>query len=353
MEVDERAWAAMPKISRRLLIIGPTPPPRGGVSVHIERLAHLLRGAGLDVAIIDESPNQTADSINIRKIGIFRYLRELHRSDIVHIHSSIDALRILHTVVALAMRKKTVVTIHSWRGKSGLTAFLHKLLMPIVDTLICVNAEIGDHFGSRNVRVMPAFLPPVFEVEAQLPNDLVNWIGKSKAAGKTLISSNASQLELFGGEDLYGLDMCIELMNSLRQKDVALVFVVASLKRGGDRFERYRKMISEHGLSNDMLLIHGENLSYVRLIIESDIVIRATNTDGDSLTVREALHLGKKVVASDVIGRPSGAVSFKNRDQLDLNRVVLSVMPPAAVENSDPVEESALAETYLDFYGCR
>lgn len=343
----------MPELSERLLIIGPTPPPKGGVSVHIERLAHLLREAGLDVGIIDESPNQTADSINIRKIGFFRYLRELHRSDIVHIHSSIDALRILHTVVALALRKKTVVTIHSWRGKSGLTAIIHKILMPIVDTLICVNAEIGDYFGSGNVRVMPAFLPPVFDVEPQLPDHLVNWIGSNKATGKTLMSSNAYQLELLGGEDLYGLDMCIELMNSLRQENVALVFIVASLKRGADLFERYGKMISETGLSDDMLLIHDENLSYVRLILESDIVIRATNTDGDSLTVREALHLGRTVVASDVIGRPAGTVCFKNRDQLDLNRVVLSVMPPAAVEDSDPVEESAFAETYLDFYGCR
>ena len=303
----------MPEHSRRILIIGPTPPPKGGVSVHIERLAHLLRGAGLDVGIIDESPNQTTDSINIRKIGIFRYLYELYRFDVIHIHSSIDALRIVHTLTSLAMRKKTVVTIHSWRGKSGLSALLHRLLMPIVDTLICVNAVIGDSFGSKNVRVMPAFLPPVFDTEAPLPDDLVNWIGKNKAAGKTLLTSNAYQLELLGGEDLYGLDMCIELMKSLRHEEVAFLFVVASLKSGSDLFETYGRMIDEHGLSDDMLLIYDENLSYVRIILESDIVIRATNTDGDSLTVREALHLamlcltnqGRSPISSPDFSNPS------------------------------------------------
>ena len=51
---------------------------------------------------------------------------------------------------------------------------------------------------------------------------------------------------------------------------------------------------------------------------EADVVIRATNTDGSSLTVLEALSLGVPVVASDCAERPRGAVLFRTRDRSDL-----------------------------------
>jgi glycosyltransferase involved in cell wall biosynthesis len=51
---------------------------------------------------------------------------------------------------------------------------------------------------------------------------------------------------------------------------------------------------------------------------QSDIVLRPTNTDGDSLTIREALFLGKPILASDVVARPPGTIIFKTRDVQDM-----------------------------------
>lgn len=58
-----------------------------------------------------------------------------------------------------------------------------------------------------------------------------------------------------------------------------------------------------------------EQHSFYALIKQSDIVVRATSTDGDSLSVREALYAGKPVVATDCVDRPSGTILFKYNDR--------------------------------------
>jgi hypothetical protein len=50
--------------------------------------------------------------------------------------------------------------------------------------------------------------------------------------------------------------------------------------------------------------------------------LRPTCSDGDSLTVREALHKNIKVIVSDVVERPANCILFKNRDVLDMVRVL-------------------------------
>jgi hypothetical protein len=55
-------------------------------------------------------------------------------------------------------------------------------------------------------------------------------------------------------------------------------------------------------------------LSFSKLIELSDIVIRPTNADGDSLSIREALYFQKPIIASDVVKRPTGTITFKTRN---------------------------------------
>lgn len=49
-----------------------------------------------------------------------------------------------------------------------------------------------------------------------------------------------------------------------------------------------------------------------------DMFIRPTNTDGDALSIREALTLKKPAIASNVCKRPEGTVLFENRNIDDL-----------------------------------
>ena len=52
--------------------------------------------------------------------------------------------------------------------------------------------------------------------------------------------------------------------------------------------------------------------------MKGTIFIRPTNTDGDSISVREALYFDIPCISSDVVPRPPGTIVFKNRNTDDL-----------------------------------
>ena len=191
----------------------------------------------------------------------------------------------------------------------------------MADRIVDVNPEITGRIkiAERKCAVMNAFLPPVMEIESGLPPYIKEWISAKRKNGMMVVSSNAYRLETYKGEDLYGLDLCIEAARRAisNQFQLCFIFIVSVLDDYKDTFYRYGEIIRESGLQDNFLLIN-ENLSFVRLMEQSDIVLRPTNTDGDSLTVREALYLGKVVIASDVVNRPAGTILFRSRDIDDL-----------------------------------
>jgi hypothetical protein len=100
---------------------------------------------------------------------------------------------------------------------------------------------------------------------------------------------------------------------------------VSSIRHNQDIFTRSAELIKKLKLTDNFLLIHQE-LSFIKVMEYSDIIVRATNTDGDSLTVREALFLGKRVIASDIVKRPTGIVLFQNRNMNDLESKLLMLL---------------------------
>jgi glycosyltransferase involved in cell wall biosynthesis len=126
-------------------------------------------------------------------------------------------------------------------------------------------------------------------------------------------------LDNYEGQDLYGLDRCIELAESLRNQHLAffIIFNVTSIHVGKERYEWAEQRIEALDLE-DCLLLMNESISFVKLMEVADIMLRPTLTDGDSLSVREALFLGKTVIASDVVTRPEGVVLYRNGSTEDL-----------------------------------
>jgi glycosyltransferase involved in cell wall biosynthesis len=56
------------------------------------------------------------------------------------------------------------------------------------------------------------------------------------------------------------------------------------------------------------------------------VFVRPTRIEGDALSVREALHVGVPVVASDVVRRPAGASTFASDDTADLRRALVEIL---------------------------
>lgn len=56
------------------------------------------------------------------------------------------------------------------------------------------------------------------------------------------------------------------------------------------------------------------------------MIIRNTPTDGDSLSVKEALYLHKPILATDAVSRPKGVILFKYNDEESFSEAVKVAM---------------------------
>lgn len=300
------------------MIIGPFPPPYGGVSIHIKRLKEHLSGC-LDIDIIDEARTRKPSVFNLRSMNIAGYIKRIYRANIVHIHSGRFSLRLTHFLVSSFLLRKTIITIHAYEpGRGMIEKMLDKWMLNAASKKILVSKEIAGRLGIRNYIMKEAFLPPAVSDEADLPAVMENWISEQKQKGYVICSANAWRLDSHKNEDVYGLDLCISAATMLRDQcfKIAFVFVVCE-GTGIIPVSKYRELISSAGIGSCFLLFESP-VSFIRLIIKSDIVVRPTNTDGDALTVREGLYFHKTVIASDVVIRPPGTKLFKNRDVLSL-----------------------------------
>jgi len=291
----------------------------GGVSVHIKRLSELL-AEQYSFSFIDESPliGTNREVYNLREINIFEYIRLVNNTHIIHVHSGIWWLRCLHILVGFLFRKKTIVTIHSLSNlTTGFSVIITRFFLLFASKIIIVNEDISRKIKNKKCIVVNAFIPPNIENEKNLPNEVLDILEQNRH--KKIIVNNAFKLVFYNNEDLYGLDLIIDVARAVKmeKKNYKIIFVVTSKEEKLNLYEHYSRIITEEGL-NEIISLIPYPLSFVRLMIESDLVIRSTNTDGDALTVREAIYLNRPVIASDVISRPKGTILFQNRNSKNL-----------------------------------
>ena len=324
----------------RIAIIGHIAPPLGGVSVHLQRLQRLLANA-VQFVVIDESPRIKPGIFNLRSHRPASYFRMLMCADLVHIHSSDWRLRFFHMLVALVLAKPAVVTLHSHRHASRFIIRADRWVLRRAAQRIFVSERLAQKFKFDDGRshIMPAFLPPAWALEPPLPPEVSALIRQKKQQGFTIAVSNASRLDIFDGVDLYGLDLCLAACETLKQTGSTVVFLFV-VSTPSERLAEINRQIKKSELQNVFYVIQ-DKLSFLRLIKAADVVVRATSSDGDSLTVREGLLLNRPVVASDCVPRPAGVQLFRNRDAADL---------ALQLQNIQQAETLEAAVNHHDFY---
>lgn len=321
---------------KKILLVGPMPLPYGGVSIHLNRLSIILRKE-FNFTFIDESRLIKANYFNLRSLRLLQYIKLIKNSDLIFIHSVPSSLRIFHLIISKLCLKKMILTIHSYPEKKNIfIRYLHSSFYSIANKIIVVSPEINDRLQlpERKITILNAFIPPIMNNEKELPHSLKEWFIQKKNENRTIICGNAFRLDYFNNVDLYGLDLCIDCAYELIKKkySVCFIFNVASLEINREQFLAYQMKITSKGLDEYFLLLN-KNLSFVKVIEQSDVVVRPTLTDGDALTIREALFLGKPVIASDIVRRPLGTLLFKTRDLQDFKNAIIKLVNSDAQSN--------------------
>ena len=315
----------------KVILIGPI-SHIGGISVHIQRLAELLKN-DFEFQIIESSEISISNNnyLKLRNLKqFFKVLNLISESDIVHVHCGNWVLRIYSILLASFLNKKIIVTIHSYRT-TELIKKITSYFLKKVNLIIAVSSQIKLDLNidsKRKIILKEAFIPVSLSSEKKLDPYIIKKIKKLKENNTFLICANASRLVSYKGKQLYGIDQCINVAYKAKSqmKNIHIIYIVAtSLKSDSGHQKKYQQEIVKNNLCN-YISIFFENISFVKLINECDLVIRPTLTDGDALTIREALWLEKNIIASDVVKRPKGTITYKNGDSDELFNKIIEVM---------------------------
>jgi glycosyltransferase involved in cell wall biosynthesis len=310
---------------RDIALIGSYPPPYGGVSVHIQRLNEQLQKKGFKCIIYDSGKAKDTSQKNVEatkntKGWRFKYLLTA-KEDIVHYHGYEPKSLLLFSLLSVMRKKKVVFTFHSFRYNVKKINIFHKFAFRIAARaniyFIAVGPIIKEKIISLgiapgNIEVIPSFIPPTVREEdiSEIPKRVWDFIDSHNP----VISANAFRISFYNNQDLYGIDMCIDLCANLKQyyPEIGLVFSLPDIG-DYDYFNKMKQMIVEKGIENNFLFI-TEQYQLYPILMNCDAFVRPTNTDGDAVSIREALYFRIPAVASDAVPRPEGTILFKSRD---------------------------------------
>jgi glycosyltransferase involved in cell wall biosynthesis len=297
----------------KILQLGPYPPPHGGVQTHVVALVDFLRQRGISCDVVNLTRFRRASENGIyypsNAFAVARHLVS-HRYDIIHLHIG---GRIWPQQLALALAcfalpdTRSVFTFHSGgypsspEGRSAHARTLRAFVLRRFDALIAVNEEIAQFFRTlgvepRRIHVISPYLGfgATALGESSLPEQVAGFFA----------THNPVLISVGGLEPEYDVALQMKALGMIRDRHPKAGLLVAgsgSLE-GVVREERSLLPYAEHILLNGDLA-HGATLQAMQ---SSDIMLRTTWYDGDAISVREALHFGVPVIASDNGMRPEG-----------------------------------------------
>lgn len=305
------------EVEPRLVLVGPTPPPWGGVSVHIKRVSAHMDDAGIPHRILSTTAMEESGSIiPLQVLKVFSFLRHLRalggRTVVVH-SSELHGLFV--AVLCSFFGARVAQHFHNGRAltfasRSWLRRGLVRLLLGRLDRAYAVNSVIAETLRSIRPTLkaveLHAFVPPSkaelsqASVALDLPRGAfaIGWCG------------------IVAGEraDIYGFDFFLGVLDVLRHKGWPVVGVVGASDRTS--LDRLRPSTQDSVSRLRHALVFVPELDpYVAYMAALSVFVRPTTTDGDALSIREAISLGVPVVASSVVFRPNGCRVFPLGDR--------------------------------------
>ncbi len=305
-----------PKI--KLIIIGPLPPPIGGVGVHIQRfIKHNLHK--YEIRLVDYSRL----TILYKLLALLRLAFQPGKFDFYVNH--VNKLVFLSLLIR-PFNKQIVFYDHNFRYIENTNWLEKKIFLSFIKSINKINVVNASVIGyyqdygidiKTKVEVVNPFLPPPLDEEMEIMAGYPEWIIKIFEDKRPLLIANAVRLEKYRNIDLYGIDMCIELTNLLKKDFDNIGFAFFIAEDESPDLKDMLRLIREYQLQDSFFFISGSQQLWP-LLKKCDLFLRPTYSDGDAISIREALYFNKTVIASNAVERPEGIVLFKNRDIIDL-----------------------------------
>jgi len=302
-------------------IIGPYPPPFGGVSIHISRMLPLMRDAGLTPVVYNQYDYEDASqNIFATKKSLMWWLTYIfkRKSPVVHIHqfSWIHFPYIL--LLSWTSKNKYILSIHNEKilsySPSAQFVIYSTLKISRLSCLIVVSKTLHAKLEKnrvKNIEWLPAYVPPSKSLQLVLPGQ-----------HSTKVVFNAAQLSNLKAIETYGADHLLRLAKD--HPEIGF-YIFAGEPSSEDFFNKY---LSDFEVGN-CTVFYGKPL--VEYLASANYFLRLNREDAYGISIDEALDLGVPALASDVCSRAEGCIVYKKGDYSDL----LKTFNQMLIQNND------------------
>ena len=304
-------------MSKNILIISTLPPPIGGVSIHTQRLLLFLKKNNFKYSFYD-----------YKKSSLTNGFKLFLKAKMIHIHASNQIFIFLVSLFSFILCKKIIITVHGeYNCRGWFLNFLESLSLVISSAPILLNEIDYKRVQNLNKKslIITSFIPPMDQQDLSL--DIINKIIDLRKLTKSIFCTNAYRYCFdFNGNEVYGIKKLINFFNN----NIDFGFVLS------DPSGEYNSYINSNNIKlNSNIIIISNNHSFFKVLELSDCFIRNTTTDGDSISIREALFLNKKTFATDCVQRPNGVniltnLSLLTEDYSNYNLITNNIQPNGA-----------------------
>ncbi|WP_158531487.1 glycosyltransferase [Hyphomonas sp. GM-8P] len=317
--MEDRQLSTEMSAKRRVALVGPVSPYRGGVARHTTQIARTLKSnRNLDLRVISfsrlypkflypgadsrDSDLQSDDSLDIEfsldAVNPFSWLSvsrdiSLWKPDLVIIPAWTFFVAPCLGAIARSIRSsgaRIVLLVHNDTDheKSIVKTTVNNFQLRVADAFICHSTAVSDSLKKVNDEAVSVVLPmPIF---SDYPD------------AKTIPARTAELHLLFFGfiRPYKGLDTIIEALALSQREDVKLT--VAG--EFWDGRQTYDDLIAKHGLLDRVEIIdrYVSDVEAAGLFAQSDVVLLPYRSVTGSAVVSLAYHYLKPVVVSDLPG---------------------------------------------------
>lgn len=256
---------------------------------HIQRLHDHMKRDGIEHQLIGKN--------------ILSWLIPLFSNDVYHIHFSSAFAQYILALSGRLFNKPTIMTVHRDIGRyEGAHKWLNHMAVKTVSKPLLLNQssyELASKLNP-NAEKISAFIPPLHF--AELSSSIAIKLQSLKNNYNKICCTNAFNYVLDqDGREIYQISPLVDMW-----QDVPAHALIISDPTGCN----YQNVIDKGIPISKNVLFITEVHDFIPVLQLSDVLIRCTTTDGDSISVKEALFYHKYVLASDCVERPSNCRLF-------------------------------------------
>lgn len=322
-------------MSRKVVLLGPYPPPYGGVSIYISNLFDMLRNRGIrlwtygDRELKDEHARFMKDK---RREIVPLLIREGAGKRIVDsTHFLVEypsLLVIVWVILKLLLRFEWFKVIHDgslparYAGFGRLRRLLFRLSVKSVTEFIVVSEDLcrwlTEEIGVRQrVTVIPGLVPSSHRAfNAALPEETEKIVASYLARARRVCSVGAF-IPSYGFTEIA---LALEKIRAETGEDIGLVLLDGTFAR----VEDYRREVLR---DRDWITVleNVPNRDVYQILKKSDLFVRAFAFESYGLSRVEAIWCGLPVVATTA-GETRGMLLYNYGDEQELIRQIKAAL---------------------------